>query len=172
MKNLNSLPLVKLFFFFLNVLLLIFQRQRGREKERNIDWLSPAHLLPGTCPDLESNWQPPGSWDDAQPTGHNGQGKLFKCILFCFPFEISFSYPTICLSTPHPLSNLLYLATFQLTSCFITCSVIKILQKTIKRMSLLQLIQSHAPLHLGCLHCSQHCVIVRMSLYNYLPVYL
>ena len=55
---------------------------------RHINWLPPIHILtghqtckPGMSPDWESNQQPFGFWDDAQPTEPHWLGPLtgFRC---------------------------------------------------------------------------------------------
>ena len=57
---------------YLKIYLLILEREKGRERERNINWLPPTYVLTmdwthslGMCLDQGSNLQPFVVWEDA-----------------------------------------------------------------------------------------------------------
>ena len=73
-------------FFFLKILFIYFQRERGREGERegaNHQCVVTSHMAPtgdldhntGMCPDQESNWQPFGLQPSLNPLSHTSQGR-------------------------------------------------------------------------------------------------
>ena len=67
------------------------EKEREKERERNIDWLPLAHApaggqthSPGMCPDPELNRPPFGSQDNTQPTEPHQSG-LYHHLVSEFP---------------------------------------------------------------------------------------
>lgn len=70
-----------------------FFRERGRERERDIDWLSPMHTPTGDrthnlgmCPEGESNLPPFGVWDDVPTNWATWPGLCMRFVKYIFPY--------------------------------------------------------------------------------------